>query len=337
MQKNSITNFASENSSSFNRKIRMICQGKFFIVLFLFAIGAGLVWPGEKAVAADGENLLLLTLPTILHKSDIQDQLSAVRNGNTLIVRSTKYPSWRVDFAIGSGAPGGGLAIGLYIPADSLESIVEPKPFRSCCSAVGLDNLEWRWREFGGSAGTRASLGLNSEVTSFTLVENTPQRIVFTLAGNWLGVSNFLRTTTITLDGFTTSVQALYSGTTGKDSMWWIISLFHPDKIQANRVTVMDEDTPAVPLNFTSECIRPLPTGITIPYEFEFPLQLPKDTSIRLEVIHLAEPYGNPNNYEFWDQASALGDNYMFYPRWRGSFQNVVYPFEWSWRFTPVK
>jgi len=227
--------------------------------------------------------------------------------------------------------------MGLYLPADSLESIVEPKPFRSCCSAVGLDNLEWRWREFGGSAGTRASMGLNSEVTSFTLLENTPQKVVFTLVGNWPGVTTFLRTTTITPDGFTTSVQAQYSGTTDKDSMWWIISLFHPDKIQANHVTIMDHDTPAVPLHFTSECIRSLPAGITIPYEFEFPLQFPGDTSIRFKVNHFAESRGNPNNYEFWDHTSTLGDNYMFYPRWRGSFQNVTYSFEWSWRFTPVE
>lgn len=317
----------------------MISTRKFFIILFfiIFFVGCWLVRSGEEAVAADGKSLFLLTLPANLHKSYVQDQLSAVRKGDILTVRSSKYPSWRVDFAVGSGAPGGGLAIGLYIPAESQESIVETKPFHSCCSAVGLDNLEWRWREFGGSAGTRASMGLNSEVTSFTLVENTPQKIVFTLTGHWPGVSNFLRTTTVTPDGFTTSVQALYSGTTGKDSMWWIISLFHPDKIQADRVTVMDHDTPAVTLNFTPECIRSLPAGITIPYEFEFPLQIPQGISIRQEVIHLAESQGNPNNYEFWNKAPALGDNYMFYPRWRGSFQNVPYLFEWCWRFTPVE
>ena len=314
----------------------MISIRRFSIFLFFFilVVDSWLVKSGEEAVAADGDNLFLLTLPASLHKSDVNGQLSAVRNGDTLTVRSSKYPGWRVDFAVGSGAPGGGLATGLYIPAESLESIVEPKPFRSCCSAVGLDNLEWRWREFGGSAGTRASMGLNSEVTSFTLVENTPKKIVFILTGHWPGVSDFLRTTTVTPDGFTTSVQALYSGTTGKDSMWWIISLFHPDKIQADRVTVMDHDTPAVTLNFTPESIRSLPAGITIPYEFEFPLRIPQDISIRLQVVHFAESQGNPNNYEFWNKAPILGDNYMFYPRWRGSFRHVLYLFEWSWLIT---
>ncbi len=324
--------------SFLSNAIYMIDSKKILIIFSVFfsAVGVGLVGPGEEAVAGNENNFLTLVLPAIFHKAVAPGELSVVRNGDILTVRSNKSPSWKVDFAIGSGAPGGGLATGLYVPADSPESIVEDRPFRSCCSAVGLDNLEWRWREFGGSAGTRASLGLNAQVTGFTILENSPQKVVFSMIGSWNGVSDFLRTTTITPDGFTTTVRAAYAGTTGKDSMWWIISLFRPDRIYTDQVTVMDHDTPPVPLSFTPGSIRSLPTGITLPYRFEFPLKFSQQTSIFLDVINLAEPYGNPDNYEYWDKDSMLGGNYMFYPRWQGSFQNITYTFTWKWRFTPM-
>jgi len=178
-------------------------------------------------------------------------------------------------------------------------------------------------------------MGLGADVTDFRMIEQSDRKIVFTLAGSWPGVSAFQRITTVTPDGYTTSVQAAYSGTTGKDSMWWVISLFHPEAIRAGEVTVEDRDTAATPLPFTHECIRPLPAGITVPYMFNFPLQNPASAALQLQVEHFAETYGNPNNYEFWDQSPSLANNYMFYPRWRGSFQNTTYYFKWSWRFTP--
>jgi len=316
----------------------MSCYVRIAVAVFVFLEMSSFALICPVVQADQGENtgtsLLLGILPMLSSTVNQRGRLTYSLEGDILHVYSSKSPTWRIDFAIGSGAPGGGLAIGVYIPAENEKSIVESRPFAACCSAVGLDNLEWRWREYGGGAGTRASMGLFSEVSDFTVVEATAERIIFTLSGTWLGVSAFQRVTTITPDGFTTMVLADYSGATGKDSMWWIISLFHPEAINAEEVTVEDRDTKETPLPFTPGCIMPLPAGITLPYQFNFPLQDPASATLHLLVTHLGEQFGDPNNYEFWDQTASLANNYMFYPRWRGSFQNTTYMFEWSWRFT---
>jgi len=259
--------------------------------------------------------------------------LTLTHNGDELEVISTKPPTWRVVFAVGGGSPGGGTATTLNVPHDS-GSLVQSRPNQTCCSAYGLDNLEWRWREFGGTQGTRSAVGLSSNVTQFSIVEQTDRHAVFSIEGNWPGVSQFSRETTITLDGYTTRVQATYSGTTGKDSMWWIISLFYPDKIVASQATVSDDTTNPQELRFTNGCTG-LPAGIQLPCHFHFPVTTLDGHQIRMTVSELADNQGgNPNNYEFWDQGDPVGNYHMFYPRWVGIFEHATYNFSWSWRFT---
>lgn len=295
--------------------------------LFLF-------FPTPSCIADD--DILSLVLPAIVAANQ-QGTLSIKQGSNTLTVTSTKAPTWKIIFATGSGAPGGGTAIAVHIPANDSRSIVEPAINQGCCSALGLDNLEWRWRPWGGYSGTRGSVGYSSTVTRFEITESTSTKLVFKLLGSWDGINHFERITTVTPDGFTTSVSATYAGTPGQDSMWWVMSLFRPDKMDGDNVTVSDDDTSQIRLSYSPGSYRPLPSGISLPYNFHFPLTTNEADEIRLKVIYFAENQGNPNGYEFFDQGTHAGNYYLFYPRWIGSFANVTYNFKWNWRFTPVE
>lgn len=308
-------------------------------VIFSFFILTSIL--SGTASFAEDDNIPRLALPDILNliltkpENEPTREITVEHNGNRLIVSSSKAPTWKVEFAVGSGAPGGGTATAVHIPADDSRSIVEPQPYQGCCSGLGLDNIEWRWRPWGGTRGTRGSAGYTSTVTQFEIIKNTPQKLVFRLRGEWEGISYFDRTTTVTPDGFTTSVSAEYAGTPGQDSMWWIMSLFRPDKMDGDNVMVSDDDTSPVRLDYTPSTYRPLPSNISLPYNFHFPLTASGINPIRLKVMHMAEHQGNPYGYEFFDQGTHAGNYYLVYPRWVGVFQNTTYNFEWNWRFTP--
>lgn len=301
-----------------------------FIILSLLHLSF-LFLPTPSCAADD--DILSLALPAIVAANQ-QGRIIVKQGSNTLTVTSTKAPTWKVIFAIGSGAPGGGTAIAAHIPASDSRSIVEPEPNKGCCSGLGLDNLEWRWRPWGGTNGTRGSAGYTSTVTHFEIIESTSTKLVFRLLGKWDGISHFVRITTVTPDGFTTSVIADYAGTPGQDSMWWILSLFRPDKMDGDNVTVSDDDTSPVRLSYTSG-YHPLPSGISLPYNFHFPLTTTGADEIRLKVMQMAGNDGNPYGYEFFDQGDLAGDYYLVYPRWIGSLANITYNFKWNWRFTP--
>jgi hypothetical protein len=290
---------------------------------------------------AEDDDILMLVVPALVKarqsrpKPNPAGEITVEQQGTRLIVSSSKAPTWKVEFAVGSGAPGGGTAVAVHIPADDSRSIVEPRPFKGCCSGLGLDNIEWRWRPWGGFAGTRGSAAYTSNVSQFEIIQNTSQKLVFRIQGDWEGISYFDRTTTVTPDGFTTSLRADYAGTPGQDSMWWIMALFHPDKINGDKVMVSDDDTSPVRLHYTPGAYRPLPPNIRLPYNFHFPLTASGLNPIKFRLTHMAEGQGNPNGYEFFDQGHEVGNYYLVYPRWLGSFQNITYNFEWNWRFTP--
>lgn len=314
-----------------------LAGGLIFFAIFLIFSGV----LQDCQARENGSNILPLTLPALIAASqqgagNAEGRLSVQQQGDRLFITSSKTPTWKVEFAIGSGAPGGGGAIGLYIPASSTKSIVEREPYKTCCSGLGLDNLEWRWRDANYN-GTRGSVGYTSNVQSFTIIEETSGLVVFSLNGTWDGISRFTRTTTVTPDGYTTKVSATYSGTPSSDAMWWLIGLYHEDKIDAVGVAVRDEDTGPIPLRFTPESRSPLPSGITLPYEFIYPLitDLSTPASMRLKVIHFAENQGIPLYYEKFDSDFFGGAYYMIYPRWGNVLNNRTYNFEWRWRFTP--
>lgn len=289
-----------------------------------------------NAPCAEDDDIFMLVLPAIINANKLgSGEIELEQVGDRLFISSSKAPTWKVEFAVGSGAPGGGTAIAVHIPSTDSRSIVEPQPYQICCSGLGLDTLEWRWRPWGGTAGTRGSAGHSSSVTQFEIIKNTAQKIVFRLQGSWDGISHFERTTTVTPDGFTTFVSAKYAGTREKDSMWWVISLFRPDKMDADHVMVSDNDSSPVPLNYTPNAYRPLPPNISLPYTFHFPLTTTGIDPIKLKVVHLAEGVGNPYGYELFDVGGSKGNYNLVYPRWIGSFENITYHFEWNWRFTP--
>lgn len=263
--------------------------------------------------------------------------LTVVDSGDRIVVTSSEPPTWRVEFATGSGSPGGGTAIALYIPSDEDRSIVEPRPDRTCCSGFALDNLEWRWRPWGGTSGTRSDCGTDSTVTSVDVLDSTDHQLAFEVRGSWPGVGSFTRSVTVTPDGYTATVTADYNGTVGEDSMWWVISMFLPHMMDGPNVTISDVDTGPVDLDFTPGAGTPLPSGINLPYDVHFPLTTPSADAIHLTVTRMADDVGS-QIYEFFNQGNdvpAVGDYYMFYPRWVGSFEHKTYEFEYSWRFTP--
>lgn len=253
-----------------------------------------------------------------------------------IVVTSSMPPTWRLEFAVGSGSPGGGTAIALHVPAGDSESVVQPLPDQTCCSGFALDNLEWRWRPWGSTSGTRSDCGTDSTVTSLDIIESGPQRLEFEVAGHWPGVQSFTRRVVVTPEGFEVHVDATYSGTADEDSMWWVISMFHPDKMDGPNVTISDGDTGPVPLGFTPGSGTPLPSGITLPYQVHFPLTHGAADAIHLTVTQMADDQGN-QIYEFFNQGNdvpAVGDYYMFYPRWAGSFEHKIYQFEYSWQLS---
>ncbi len=263
-------------------------------------------------------------------------RISYEQRGDRLFVSSTKAPTWKVEFAIGSGAPGGGTAIGLYVPATSSNSVVERAPFRNCCSGLGLDNLEWRHRPFGGGSGTRAALGYTAQVGSVRYLERSNRRLVFELTGSWTGVSRFTRRTTVTPDGFSTALSAAYSGTTGMDSMWWLIAMFHDRSLDSGRVTIQDGDTGPVTLRKTTVG-TPLPSGISMPYTINYPLA-GKNHTVSMTMNTLADGSGAGRFYEYFDRGNVhnipIGPYYLIYPRWTSVFARRTYDFRYSWKLS---
>lgn len=261
-------------------------------------------------------------------------RISYEQRGDRLFVTSTKPPTWKVEFAIGSGAPGGGTAVGLYIPASSSRSVVERTPFRNCCSGLGLDNLEWRHRPFGGSGGTRSALGHTAQVGSVRYITRNNRQLVFELTGSWTGVSRFTRRTTVTPDGFSTSLSAAYSGTTGMDSMWWLIAMFHDRDLVSNSVTIQDRDTGPVGLRKTTAGTS-LPSGITMPYTINYPLA-GRNHTVSMTMNTLADGSGAGRFYEYFDHGNPhnipIGPYYVIYPRWTSVFARRTYDFRYSWK-----
>lgn len=260
--------------------------------------------------------------------------ISWQQQGNLLTVSSTKAPTWKLDFAIGSGAPGGGTATGLYIPASSSRSVVEGAPFRNCCSGLGLDNLEWRWRPFGSGNGTRSALGHSSNITGFRYLTRTNTKLEFELTGSWDGVSRFKRRTTVTPDGYSTSLSAAYSGTTGQDSMWWLIAMFHDSELISDAVTIQDRDTAPIRLGKTVAG-TPLPSSISYPYTINYPLT-GRNHAVSLTMTTLADGGGGGRFYEFFDHGNPhgipIGPYYVIYPRWTSVLANRTYDFRYSWK-----
>jgi len=260
--------------------------------------------------------------------------ISWQQQGERLTVSSTRPPTWKLEFAIGSGAPGGGTATGLYIPASSSRSVVEGTPFRNCCSGLGLDNLEWRWRPFGSGNGTRSALGHSSRIGGFRYLTRSNKKLEFEITGSWDGVSRFVRRTTVTPDGYSTALSAAYSGTTGKDSMWWLIAMFHDSELISDRVTIQDRDTAPIGLGKTSAG-TPLPSSISYPYTINYPLS-GRNHTISLTMTTLADGGGGGRFYEYFDRGNPhgipIGPYYVIYPRWTSVFANRTYDFRYSWK-----
>lgn len=264
--------------------------------------------------------------------------LTVTRNGDRLIVSSNAIPTWRVVFEIGSGAPGGGTATSLYMPASSTSSVVENRPYMNCCSGLGLDNLEWRWRPFGSGAGTRAALGTSSVVSSFRINSQTSRTLEFTVRGRWDGVSSFTRRNSINVKGYSSEVNATYSGTTGRDSMWWLIAMFNEKDLKSKNVTIEDSNTSPFLLRKTT-IGTPLPGSISFPYKINYPMR--NGYTVTMTMTRLADSSsGNPRFYEYFDSGFLhgtsvnLGPYYVIYPRWTGVHQNKTYNFNYKWKFT---
>jgi len=258
------------------------------------------------------------------------------RSGDRLTVISNAKPTWRVVFELGSGAPGGGTATSLYIPSSSSNSVVENRPYMNCCSGLGLDNLEWRWRPFGSGAGTRAALGTSSIVDSFTINSQTDRKLIFTIKGRFSGVSAFTRRTTVNVQGYSSTIDATYAGTVNQDSMWWLISMFHDDQLKSNEVTISDGNTAPLLLRKTTVG-TPIPGAISFPYTINYPLKNGFDVSMTM--TRLADSTGNARFYEYFDRGLLhgsinLGPYYLIYPRWTGRHQNRTYNFVYRWKFS---
>jgi len=218
-----------------------------------------------------------------------------------ITIVSTKAPTWRLDFGVGQGDDepvrvGGGVAHNLRIPSTATNSIDGPGQ-DSCCNGLGLDNHEWRWKirsvpnqcdgnppdEVNVSGkGTRADIGMKTISATYSLIEQTSTRIVFTIEGTVrttvssevrncpaLGYthtyeySDFRRTTTVTPDGYTVDMEVDYRGTEDEDSMWWTIAQLknaeEPGEfnqgILPSQVTVTDGNK-VLPLNYTPHSPR---------------------------------------------------------------------------------
>lgn len=316
-----------------------------------------------KAQFDDDDDLLLLYLPAILADTKQENTQSGGnasgggspapvstgpgvpasdarivvrRDGDRLIVISNAQPTWRLVFELGSGAPGGGTATSLYIPSSSDQSVVENRPYMNCCSGLGLDNLEWRWRPFGSGAGTRAALGTSSIVDSVRINSQTDRKIVFTVKGRWSGVSSFTRKTTVNVSGYSSTIDATYAGTTNMDSMWWLIAMFHDDQLKSNEVTITDSNTAPLLLRKTTVG-TPIPGAISFPYTINYPLKNGFDISMTMN--RLADDTGNARFYEYFDRGLLhgninLGPYYLIYPRWTGRHQNRSYSFVYRWKFS---
>ena len=258
--------------------------------------------------------------------------LTVKEGNNRLTITSDMPPTWKVVFAVGGGRPGGGNAIQLFIPSNSNKSVVIGTPNVSCCSGLGLGNLEWRWRPWGGTNGTRAALGLSSNISHYKITEQSAGQVIFEMNGSFSGVQSFSRKTIITPKGFTTNVEAEYSGTTGKDSMWWLPMALDPSIVDGDNISVKNADGSTSRMYYTTPR-GPKMTKLVIPYEFTFPLFHPSNHSIKMKVSKLAEGGGgNPNNYEFFHKDHNRGVH-LFYPRWNGSFSHINYSFLWEWKF----
>jgi len=215
---------------------------------------------------------------------------------------------------------------------------------------------------------------MNTISSRYSLVEETPTRIVFTLSGTTrttisnevkdcsvLGYthtyeySDFRRTTTITPDGYRVVMEVDYRGTVDQGSMWWTIAQFknaeEPGEfsqgILPSQVTVTNGST-TLPLEYTPHSSRTVgwPNGtINVPYTIIFPLNTPnQDITFRINTYG-DNPYGGiPNQYEFWHKdgenaPASIGDYSVVYPRWNtvwgSGFKTTTYEFDWTWRFTP--
>jgi len=335
------------------------------MVTIMIGLALAMVCGPAQAQTSDDDDMLLLYLPAIIAATQGRNnqnnggsngggqndpepisagpgvpasdaKLIVRRTGDRLVVVSNAQPTWRVVFELGSGAPGGGTATSLYIPSTSTESVVENRPYMNCCSGLGLDNLEWRWRPFGSGAGTRAALGTSSIVDTVTINLQTDRRLVFTVRGRFSGVSAFTRKTTVNVEGYSSTIAATYAGTTNQDSMWWLISMFHDDQLKSNEVTISDGNTAPLLLRKTTVG-TPIPGAISFPYTINYPLTNGFDVS--LTMTQLADSTGSARFYEYFDRGLLhgsinLGPYYLIYPRWTGVHQNRTYNFVYRWKFS---
>ncbi len=260
--------------------------------------------------------------------------ITTSQTSDRIMVTSTAPPTWKLEIATtasaSSSSPGGGTAIALHVPAGG-GSLVDPDP-NFCCSAKGLDNLEWRYVPSGTTTGVRSDMARHAEISKLDVLTNTPSMLELRIEGSWPGVSSYVREITVTPDGYSTEMDVTYDGVTGNKSMWWMMSLFHSDKVDGETVRISDIDTSWITLPQEKECVCPVPSEISFPYRISFPLKAPAGQSIVLQVDQFADTSQSSRNYELWPEEQGY---YFFFPRWVSVFQKTTYHFEWSWRFTP--
>jgi hypothetical protein len=262
-------------------------------------------------------------LPIVLH-----GQLSLIQNSSNIIVSSNEGRTWRMIIGTAtSGKARGGVVTHLYIPSTSTTNLVAAGPASGAPTpCYGLDNLEWRHT----NPTSRSDMAQYASISSLNVVENTPQKIVITINGRWPSISQYLKTFTITPQGYMAELRAAYSGQTGTKSMWWLFTRFRSDKINGDQVTIKDSNTGPIPLPYRKECICRVPSGINFPYTVMWPFRAGGE-SLSLQVIQFDGLSSAGLNYEYWP---AAGGYYLFFPRWVSQFSNKTYHFQWKWQFT---
>jgi hypothetical protein len=271
-----------------------------------------------------------------------EGKLTVVKEDNTIVIMSDAPPTWKIKFGIAKEGSqdklAGGIAYGLYIPASEETGVVQEKFGIACCSAVGLDNMEWRYTSSSGNG--RADVGSEGKTADVNFLEESEKRVVIEIKGSWPNVPRYTRVLTITPQGFEADIELTYECadiTNGCEesswTMWWPVGAFMSSRLYAEGTTIQDNDTPPtkLPMLAGEQKLSDLPVEITSPYGINWPVVLPD----RLHNIKLiVEKFGDRYRFDTDKTINGATMN-MFYPRLVQRKSLVGnYHFNYSWIFS---
>jgi hypothetical protein len=200
-----------------------------------------------------------------------------------------------------------------------------------CCSSWGLDFLEWRYIQQDGKS-QRSSVGNHATIDEIQVTKETPSAIKLTVTGRWLNIAKFTKAIQVTPLGYSVRLEAEWAGPTELRSMWWMISVLRGASVQADALTIKDNDTSSVPLPVAYESVIPLPPGIGYPYEVTLPTKgIVPGHNLRLIVRRFGTDDATGLRYELWPVG---GSGYAsFFPRWVSNrMPTGAYVFDYEWR-----